>query len=117
MTTAFVPNVNPNTVSRIKSLPADTHFIMEQRQPADMWDPEDNLDLVPYGIYSQGSFEQVSRYWDSLCNKIRRAHNRESAEIISRSAGNDWVGIQVVKGMEVITYIACGKEKALQLAY
>lgn len=117
MTTEFVPNVNPNTVSRIKSLPADTFFIMEQRQPVDMWDPDDTLDLVPFGIYSHGTLENVCRYWGSLCSKIKRAHDRESVEIFSRTEGDDFLGITVLKGMEVITYIVCGKEKALQLAY
>lgn len=117
MTTAFVPNVKPNTVSRIKSLPADTFFIMEQRQPVDMWNPEDTLDLVPYGIYSHSAHENICRYWESLSNKIQRAHDSENVEIFSRTEGDDFLGITVLKGSEVITYVACGKEKALQLAY
>lgn len=113
----FVPNVNPNTVARIKSLTEDTCFIMEQRQPFDMWNPEDNLDLVPYGVWSHGKEADVNRYWKSLCGKIQRAHERESAEIFSRIDGDGFMGIVVIKGADVITYVVCGKQKALELAY
>ncbi len=110
-------DVNPNTVGNIKNLPAGTCFIMEQRQPVEMWNPEDELDLVHYGIWSHGSEEDVNRYWRSFSGKIQIAHDRESAEIFSRIKGDGFMGIIVLKGAEVITYIACGKEKALQLAY
>lgn len=116
MRKSFIPAVKADTVTRIKAASADTCFIMEQRQPAEMWDPEDNLDLVPYSIWSRGTEEQVMRYWKSLTGKIQRAHSRESVEIFSKTEGIGFYGITILKGSEVITYIACGKDKALQLA-
>lgn len=117
MRKSFIPKVDPDTVARIKSLPEDTCFIMEQRQPFDMWNPEDEFDLVPYGIYSSGTEADVTRFWESLNNKIRRAHERESAELFSQTQGVVFSCVTVIKGSDVITFTVCGKEKALQLAY
>lgn len=117
MKKSFIPNVKPNTLNRIKSLPEETCFIMEQRQPFDMWNPDDTLDLVSHGIYSYGKEADVARFWQSLNNKIRRAHERESAELFSRSEGIGFSSVTVIKGSDVITFTVCGKEKALQLAY
>lgn len=117
MRKSYIPKVNPGTVARIKNLPEDTCFIMEQRQPFDMWNPEDEFDLVPYGIYSSGKEADVCRYWESLNNKIRGAHERESAELFSRAEGVGFSSVTVIKGSEVIIFTVCGKDKALQLAY
>lgn len=117
MRKSFTPAVDINTVARIKAMPEETCFIMEQRQPADMWDPEDNLDLVPYGIWSRGTEEEISRYWNSLSGKIDRAAAREAVDIFCETSGRDFTSITVIKGMEVITYTVCRKEKALQLAF
>lgn len=101
---------------RIMALPEDTCFIMRQAQSYETWDPEDVLDLVPYDIYSHDSYENVCKYWERLLNKIQRAADRESVEIFCRTNGESFESITIFKGLEVIVYAICGKEKALELA-
>lgn len=114
---SFTNNVNINNVATIKAAPADTCFIMMQRQPADMWDPEDTLDLTSYDIWRKGSEQDITEAWQYLNGKIGRAADRGAIDVFCKTEGRDFTSITIFRGRNVETYTVCGKEKALELAY
>lgn len=114
---SFTNNVNVNNVAIIKAAPADTCFIMVQCQPAEMWDPEDILDLLSYDIWRKGSEQDIIEAWQHLNGKIERAAARETIEVFCKTEGRDFISVTIFRGSNVETYTLCCKEKALQLAF
>ena len=114
--TSFIPAVTPNAVAIINSKSDDTYFIMEQKKPDSMFDPEE-IDLQPHCIRSIGTLEQVTKWCDVLVAKINWLHAEETVEIFRRGEGRDYLNMVVFKGTEVVTLTICTKEKAKALAF
>lgn len=114
--TSFTPAVTPNAVAIIDSKSDDTYFIMEQKMPEAMFDPEE-IDLQPHCIRSIDTLEQITKWWNTLESKINWLHAEEKVEIFSRGEGRDFLNMIVFKGSEVITLTVCTKDKAKALAF
>lgn len=114
--TSFTPAVTPNALAIINSKSDDTYFIMEQKKPESMFDPEE-MDLQPHCIRSIGTLEQITKWWETLVAKINLLHSEEKVEIFSRGEGRDFLNLIVFKGADVITLTVCTKEKAKALAF
>lgn len=112
---SFIPETTPNAIATIDRSSDATYFVMMQRQPADMYDPE-ALDLQPHCIYAKGSYETAERRYNNLLNRARLLHASETAELFSRGEGVDYVNFVMLRGAWAITVTLCTRDKARALA-
>lgn len=117
MAASFITSVSSSSISNIRNSAEDTIFVMVQTQPARMFDPEDQFDLVPHKVKHSGSYTEMAEYYDSLLARIR-AYDKmdEHIEFLMEEEGKDYSKFVFYNGPTAVVCTICGKEKALALA-
>lgn len=103
--------------NKVKAMSKDTIFIMVQRQPADQYDPEDEMDLIPYHIRDCGNYEKMVDKFTYLLDKAKELHRKEEAEFLFREEGRDYTKFVFFRGNTAVQCVICTKEKAMALAF
>ncbi len=92
-------------------------FIMKLTTDGEIEHLDTAIGFEAHDIYSHGDYETVMKRWKHLVNRIRISEASDSAEILYREEGDEYLRIAVIKGNQIIVYTACAKKIAKGLAY
>ncbi len=92
-------------------------FIMKLTTDGEIEHLDTAIKFEAHDIYSHGDYDVVMKRWKHLVNRIRISEASDTAEILYREEGDEYLRIAVIKGNQIIVYTACAKKIAKCLAY